>query len=279
MKDGLPAYTHALAMSLTYNALSNGSSTPAYVFPATSADNSASSNTGSIPEGALMMLPPDFDSSKIVNADLKKVVETLKLYGAYVVDRNTGTPFVIYAENDAGFNLMPKGWDNTVASQLDQIRAALRQVVSAPGWVDGNGDSAVDAIKAQQTMNMLSMRGPWSKQSGTATASYDTYSQSLLFSATTTKTVFSNANSNGLTPVKWAMPKPGAYVKFTVSATGGAKLRLQVYSGSTVNYDTWDMANGQSVRILWPVGAWIAVTATSGTSGASSVKAELIPSP
>jgi hypothetical protein len=278
MNDGLPAYTHALAMSLTNNALSNGSSTPAYVFPATSADNSASSNTGSIPEGALMMLPPSFDSSKIVNADLKKVVETLKLYGAYVVDRNTGTPFVIYAENDAGFNLMPKGWDNTVASQLDQIRASLRQVVSAPGWVDGNGNSAVDAITAQQAMNMLSMRGPWYKQSGTATASFDTYSQSLLFSATTTKTVFSNANSNGLTPVKWAMPKPGTYVKFSVSATGGAKLRLQVNSNGAVNYDTWDMANGQSVRILWPVGAWITVIATTGTSGASSVKAELVPS-
>jgi hypothetical protein len=279
MKDGLPSYTHALAMSLTYNALSNGSSTPAYVFPATSADNSASANTGAIPEGALMMLPPNFDSSKIVNADLKKVVETLKLYGAYVVDRNTGTPFVIYAENDAGFNLMPKGWDNTVASQLDQIRASLRQVVSTSGWVDGNGNPADDAIKAQQTMNILSMRGPWTKQSGTATASYDTYSQTLQFSATTTKTVFSNTNNSGLTPVKWAMPKPGTTVKFSVTATGGAKLRLQVYSGSSVNYDTWDMANGQTVRILWPVGAWVVVTATTGTNGASSVKAELVPSP
>jgi hypothetical protein len=278
MKDGLPSYTHALAMSLTYNALSNGSSTPTYIFPATSADNSASSNTGAIPEGALMMLPPNFDSSKIANADLKKVVETLKLYGAYVVDRNTGTPFVIYAENDAGFNLMPKGWDNTVASQLDQIRASLRQVVSTSGWVDGNGNPADDAIKAQQSTNILSMRGPWTKQSGTATATYDTYSQSLLFSATTTKTVFSNTNNTGMTPVKWAMPKPGTTVKFSVTATGGAKLRLQVYSGSSVNYDTWDMANGQSVRILWPVGAWVVVTATTGTNGASSVKAELVPS-
>jgi hypothetical protein len=278
MKDGLPTYTHALAMSLTYNALSNGSSTPAYIFPATSADNSASANTGAIPEGALMMLPPNFDSSKIVNADLKKVVETLKLYGAYVVDRNTGTPFVIYAENDAGFNLMPKGWDNTVASQLDQIRASLRQVVSASGWVDGNGNPADDAIKAQQSTNILSMRGPWTKQSGTATATYDTYSQNLLFSATTTKTVFSNTNNSGLTPVKWALPKPGTTVKFSVTATGGAKLRLQVYSGSSVNYDTWDMTNGQSVRILWPVGAWVVVTATTGTNGASSVKAELVPS-
>lgn len=279
IKDGSATYPHALAMSLTYNALSNGTSAPAYVFPATSADNSASANTGSIPEGALMMLPPSFDSSKIVNADLKKVVETLKLYGAYVVDRNTGTPFVIYAENDSGFNLMPKGWDNTIASQLDQIRGSLRQVVSAPGWVDGDGNSAVDAIKAQQTMNVLSMRGGWYRQSGTATAAYDTYLQSLVFSATTTKTVFTSTNNNGLTPVKWALPKAGAYFNFTVNATGGAKLRLQVNSNGASNFDTWDLANGESMRILWPANASIVLIATSGTSGVSSVKADLVPSP
>lgn len=279
MTDGQATYPHALAMSLTSNALSNGVSSPAYVFPATSADNTASSNTGSIPEGALLMLPPSFDSSAIVNPDLKKIVETLKLYGAYVVDRNTGTPFVIYVENDGGYNLMPAGWDNTVAGQLDAIRASLRQVVSAPAWVDGNGNPATDAIAALKTMNILSVRGPWYRQSGTTTATFDTASQSLLFAATTTKAVFSNANNTGLTPVKWATPVAGTYVKFTVTATGGAKLCLHVWSDTAATFNTTDLGDGESVRILWPANGKITLIATSGNNGVSSVKANLVPSP
>ena len=275
IKDGLAAYPHALAMSLTFNGLANGVSNPAYVFPATAADNSASANTGVIPQGSLLMLPPNFDSSAIVNPDLRKIVETLKLYGAYVVDRNTGTPFVIYVENDAGFNLMPKGWDNSIADQLDKIRASLRQVTSAQAWVDGNGNAIAARNGTQQ--NILSMRGGWYRQSGTGTAGYDPIAQNFSFAATTTKTVYVNANNTGLTPVKWAKPQAGTYVNFSVSASGGAKLRLQVKSGDTFTHDTWDLADGKSVRFLWPENASLVLIATSGTSGASSVKAELIP--
>jgi hypothetical protein len=279
IRDGRATYTHALALSLTYNALSNGVDKPAYIFPATSADSSLSANTGSIPEGALLMLPPSFDSSNIVNPDLKKIVETLKSYGAYVVDRNVGTPFSIYVENDSGFSLMPNGWDNTIANQLDQIRAGLRQVLSAQDWVDAKGNSVSDAIKAQQRMNILSMRGPWSKQSGTATATYDTATQSLLFGATTTKTVHVNANNTGMTRVQWAVPKAGTYVKFTAIASGGATLRLQIRTNGVVTFDSKDLANGQSIRFLWPATPALTLIATSGTSGASSVKADLVPLP
>lgn len=278
IRDGRPTYAHALALSLTYNALSNGVDSPAYVFPATSADSKLSDNTGAIPEGALLMLPPSFDSSKITNPDLKKVVETLKLYGAYVVDRNVGTPYAIYVENGSDFNLMPKGWDNTIASQLDQIRAGLRRVLSAQDWVDANGNSVSNAIAAQQKMNVLSMRGPWYKQSGTAAATYDTATQRLLFDATTTKAVHVNTSGTGLTRVNWAVPKAGTYVKFTVSATGGATLRLQITTDGVVTLDTKDLANGQSLRFLWPANPKVTLIATSGTSGASSVKAELVPS-
>lgn len=279
INDSLPFYTHALALSLTDNALANGVSSPAYVFPATSADNTASSNTGLIPQGALLMLPASFDSTAIVNADLKKVVETLKLYGAYVVDRNTGTPFVIYVENGTGFNLMPKGWDNTVASQLDMIRASLRRVISAQSWIDGNGHAVSDAMTAQQNMNILSMRGPWSKQSGTASATYDSATQSLLFEATTTKTVQVNASNTGMTPVNWAVPATGTYVKFSVTAISGATLRLQVKSDGVVKFDSMDLSNGQSLRFVWPANAKLTLIATSGINGASSLKAELTPSP
>ncbi|MCS0709791.1 Atrophin-1 multi-domain protein [Massilia aurea] len=278
IKDGLAAYPHALAMSLTFNALADGVSNPAYVFPATAADNSASANTGTIPQGSLLMLPPNFDSSAIVNPDLKKIVETLKLYGAYVVDRNTGTPFVIYVENDAGFNLMPKGWDNSIADQLDKIRASLRQVTSAQAWVDGNGDIRAARSATQQSMNILSMRGGWYRQSGTGTGDYDPIAQNFSFAATTTSTVYVNANNTGLTPVKWARPEAGTYVNFTVRATGGARLRLQVKSGNTFTHDTWDLVDGKSVRILWPANASMVLIATSGTNGPSTVKAELVPS-
>src|SRR5690606_36727540 len=99
--NGDSMYRHALAMSLSFNALSPN---PTYGFPATSADtNAARENSGRIPEGALMMLPPSYDTQKIVTPALRKVAETLKTYRAYVVDRNFGTPYFIYVENGAGF--------------------------------------------------------------------------------------------------------------------------------------------------------------------------------
>jgi len=279
IKDGQATYPHALAMSLTFNALANGKSGPAYVFPATAADNDASANTGAIPQGALMMLPPGFDGSAIVNPDLKKIVETLKVYGAYVVDRNTGTPFVIYVENDAGFKLMPKGWDNTIAGQLDQIRAGLRQVVSAQDWIGADGKSVSAAIKAQKKANILSMRGPWQRQSGTATANYDQATQSLVFDATPTRTVQVNDTNTGLTRVHWAVPAPGTDMTFKVAATGGATLRVQVLSNKRLVQESKDLANGQSLRFNWPADARLTLVATSGTGGPSAVRAELAPSP
>lgn len=65
-------YYHALAMSLTYNGLGFN---PTYIYPATHADGGAEkSNSGYVPEGALLMLPPDFNTSRIwASPNLKKV--------------------------------------------------------------------------------------------------------------------------------------------------------------------------------------------------------------
>ena len=272
INDGLPTYQHALAMSLTYNALS---ATTPYIYPATAADyDAATTNTGQIPEGALMMLPPSYDTSKITNAALKKVADTLKLYGAYVVDRNVGTPFAIYVENGSGFDLMHGTWDSTVASQLDNIRANLRQVTSATSWVDGNG--VVTTMAPTATENKLSMRGPWNRTSGTGTATFDSWSQSLKFSTSSTKTVVSNGNSTGITKVKWATIPAGSTQVFTVNATGGAALRMQLYSGAGVMVaDTGGLNNGGSARVVWPSGAWFVLTAASGVGVPSSVSATL----
>lgn len=102
INDGASQYYHALAMSLTYTGMSGDNQ---YQFPATSGDRTWKENSGNFPTGSLLMLPPSFDESKITNRDLRKVVKTLKTYGAYVVDRNVGTPFYIYVENGTNFTL------------------------------------------------------------------------------------------------------------------------------------------------------------------------------
>ncbi|MEO5935239.1 MAG: Atrophin-1 multi-domain protein [Duganella sp.] len=273
--DGQPTYKHALAMSLTYNALSAANP---YVFPATSSDGDATkTNYGKIPQGALMMLPASYDSSKIGNPDLRKIVETLKTYGAYVVDRNTGTPFAIYAETGAPLNLMPNGWSNSVAAELDRMRANLRQVVSAQSWVDGNGKAVTMAAPA--SINTLSMRGPWSRTSGTTTPYFDQWAQALVFPASPTATVVSNGNGSGMTRVTWAKTKVGTTQKFSVAATGGARLRVMVYSGSTIKFTSGNLGNGESARFVWPDGGWIVLVATGGVNTVSTVRAELAVAP
>ena len=86
-----------------------------------------------------------------------------------------------------------------------------------------------------------------------------------------------NADNTGLTHVKWAVPAEGAKMKFTVFATGGATLRLQIKSDGTTTYDSKDLANGQSVHLKWPASPTLTLIATSGTNGPSSLKAELVP--
>jgi hypothetical protein len=273
INDGQPTYMHALAMSLTYNALS---ANPTYIYPATSADTGAEKqNSGEIPEGALVMLPPDFDTSKISNLQLRKVADTLKTYGAYVVDRNVGTPYVIYVENGSGFDLHHGGWDVKVASDLDRIRAGLRQVKSAKGWIDGNGH---EFSPHSAHANVLSMRGPWELVSGTKPGVFDTGSQTLSFAAPADgkSVVQHNGNSTGLSHVVWAKLPAGTPMRFTVKASGAAKLQLVVYQGSNKVADSGALGNGRSLQFAWPAGAWINLVATSDPTSASTVSAELV---
>jgi len=46
-----------------------------------------------------------------------------------------------------------------------------------------------------------------------------------------------------------------------------------------VTEETNHLQNGQSTRFTWPADAKLTLTATSGTSGASSVKASLVKVP
>jgi hypothetical protein len=246
------------------------------VFPATSADTDASTaNFGAIPEGALVMLPQSYDTQKIANLALRKVALTLKVYGAYVVDRNYGTPFVIYVENGSGFNLHEGEWNNAVAADLDKIRQSLRQVISTKGFLDGDGR----AFEPERNLNFLSMRGPWKIKTGHVAGVYDTLAQAVLFSATAERTVLVNSSSRVLNPVPWAKPVTGAPYRLTARATGGGKLRIQILSRSDKSpvFDSGELADGETATFKWPAKDAVAVIyAISGVGKNSSVSGDLV---
>lgn len=271
--DGDSVYRHALAMSLTHTGMSPD---PTYVFPATSADTTAAAkNSGRIPEGALLMLPPDYDTSAIAEPKLRKVAETLKRHGGYVVDRNGGTPFVIYVENGSNLRVHGARWNNAVALELDRMRAALRQVVGVSGWIDGNGRP----MSMERRLNLLSMRGPWQAEGGgAAPGRYETWRQAVVFDAGGGAQRQLNRSGRNLGSVHWARPVPGQPFLLSAEASGGARLRLQLIgTGGRVLYDSGALQHGESRRFAWPDGQRGAiVTAQSGPGPeASSVGGSL----
>ncbi len=292
--DNDEVFRHALAMSLTHTGLSPD---PAYIFPATSADTGAKSNTGKVPQGALMMLPPDFDTERIKDALLRKVARTLKVYGAYVVDRNVETPYVIYVEMGANKSPMKRGWHPEFAAELDRVRGGLRQVMSVDRWVDGNGRP----MSMDTPQNRFSLRGPWKrggndaamKSAATGTtataaaggdragAGYDTRRQAVVFPAGEGVTVLVNDSGRSLQPVTWAKPEAGKRYKLTATATGGAKLQLQLLDAGrrTTLFDSGELADGASRTFEWPEGQGaVRVTVRSGPGpGESSVGGALVP--
>lgn len=275
VNDGDTSYRHALAMSLTYNGLS---ATNTYTFPATSSDsNAATTNSGQIPMGSLMLLPASFNAQALATPELRKVAETLKTYGAYVVDRNYGTPFGIYVENGADFKLHKNGWSNATATDLNTIRAALRPLESASGWLDGD-DQAADTTNTN--LNLLSMRGYWYRSKGTQSGVFDSWKQALVFPATTTPIEQVNSGGRAYSGIKWSVPVVGNTYRLSVTATGGARFRMTVTdkTSSVVVYDSGDMSDAQSAEFTWPAASFkISTYAKSGVGGVeSTVSAQLV---
>ena len=157
--DGKPMYEHALTCSLDYSGLSP--TLPGFIWPATSADASYGDNTGEIPEGALLMLPPDFDAEAMGSEKMRKVARTLKTYGAYVTDRNVGTPYSIYVEgvtdtfkiHQSYPDVAPDGWSGGAANDLVAIQHALRQVTGQDGWIDGAGNALPSLVINQRMVS------------------------------------------------------------------------------------------------------------------------------
>ena len=240
------------------------------MYPATTADASASANTGAIPLGGLMMLPASFNSAAIVNPELRKVAETLKTYGAYVVDRNYDTAYSIYVENGANFSLM-KTWDARVIADLENIRAALRQVVGVESWLDGDGNKRQTPAQPE----ILSMRGIWQLPLGGLSAGvFDSWRQSVVFPATAKK--ISAVNYTSLSKVSWSVPAGGTAMRFLSATTGGATMRLQVMVAGVVTVDSGNMFNGVWHDFTWPKAAANTVTvklwAESGVNTASTAR-------
>jgi hypothetical protein len=287
VNDNKANYEHVLSMSLTFSGLGGGgkTNTPAYVHPGTSADEYAwSRNYGQIPEGALVMLPPDFDSNVLCTHQLRKVANTLKKYGARVVDQNDGVPFFIYVENGSGYNIMgndPSGWNWAVVNDLHRMREALRMVTGAERWVAGAINGVEATLPALVPQNTLSMRGTWRLESETdhkstnaGGAFYDTWSQSLKFPATTEPIKLINSSSRNISKVSWAELKSGDKVQITAKATGGAKLCLIIWgwvNGKNQQvHDTGLLCDGQSRTLVLPPGWWYTFYAESGGEGVPS---------
>jgi hypothetical protein len=274
--DGDVMYRHALAMSLPRNALSPN---PTYIFPATSADHDAANvNTGEIPQGALMMLPSTFDTGALTTLALRKVAETLKFYGAYVIDRNRGTPFFIYAELGSGFNLHEGGWNNKAAKDLRKIQRSLRQVILVQGWIDANGQRFLP----DKNLNRLSMRGPWKLHEGLQLGVFDTWRQAVVFPETESPIIQSNASGRSLQSISWAPIVSGKRYRLTAITEGGGKLRLEVIKKrknqkAITLFDSGELENGQSILFTWPLEDYrVVVTAVSGIGSESSVSGALL---
>lgn len=265
--DGQALYRHALSISLPTTALAPA---PAYVHPATSADKEAATvNTGSFPEGALLMLPASFDTAAIEDARIRKIAATLKAYGAYVVDRNGATGFVIYGEIGSGLELHKRAWNGKAVAELETIRQALRQVVGASGWVDGDGKP----LQRDTRPNLVSMRGPWTAIDGQATASFDSWSQSLVVARAGGGAVLAKTFPEGVTEVAWARPVAGTAYEAACHATAGASCRLLLRKGENedIVVDSGELGDKETARFTWPAGKpALQVRVRTGAAGATA---------
>lgn len=262
VNDGHGMYDHALAMSLPVDGLS---ATKTYVYPATAADQgAATSNFGTVPEGARLMLPANFNMAQIKNVQLQKVVKTLMTYGALVVDRNYGTPYSIYVENGAPFNVYSAGAELEIIRQnlrMVSLTAAISYRVRNPASTEyykgvpmGNW---VNYGPKNVALNMLSMRGlKWAYQSTGSAASkavFNTYQQGAVFPSSKELVTQAFGVNPSLTNVTWAQLVPGAAYRLNIAASSGAQMRVQIGVNGGTTLDSGFLGNGGYSNIIWPV--------------------------
>lgn len=251
--DGDSVFRHALAVSLPGQSLA---AAPSYVRPTTNRDWDYYNNTGTIPYGARLFLRPDYKGLRpeyvASNPGLLRIIKTLILYGAFVVDRNVGTPYAIYLEIGAPLQLSvanpPVAWDSMLYDELDNIADNLVPMISCDGYIDGNGkpfkESLLDA-------NLISLRGTW-----TGRAAFDSWGQCVVLPPVKEPTEFTCFSQLAFRNVDWAGPDFGSGYQLTATTEGDATLKIEVADGNgnviwTPTPST-DLRNGQSCTLQWP---------------------------
>ncbi len=188
--DTYPQHALAMAIDSGFVLANNASSTwpgpPGPVFPATLQDTGfpyTGIAPAAWPMGTLFMLPATFDVNSMTGPGGKAIARTLMEYGCYLVDTSPGT-FELFGEIygdgavgfDGGSTQYGLGWMSLFYGKLADygaIASALRPVLSVDGWLDGDGHPYTPSWATQ---NLLSMRGPYKRVSGTPAGAFDTAS-------------------------------------------------------------------------------------------------------
>ncbi len=231
VNDGKDMYHHALAMSLPAESLSKS-----YIYPATSTDSNAEYvHIGNIPDGALMMLPASFPVESLNKESMRKIARTLKTYGARVVDRNTGTPYAIYAEIGT-----PALGDY---SDLVAIRKALKVVTGQSSWINKIGENVPNSFFENEKkgfgVDLFSLRLINKVVRGEASevGTFDSLSKSVKWGKTGATAVVQTSNwSSGINynRINWGRLVDGATYKVIGESTNGAKCTIKIGNQSVV---------------------------------------------
>jgi hypothetical protein len=135
LRGGQPL-RHALKVSLPCTT-SCSSEHNGFRWPAVKADKGYQGKYGGkYPEvnmGALLALPPDFDTSTISAPDVRRVAEALKTYGAYVVDETGGSPDGSFDVQSSALGEFP-GIDSTqMRSIFNKLDVVANNAPATPG--------------------------------------------------------------------------------------------------------------------------------------------------
>ena len=262
---GMDVVPHALAIGMDKNGIKAGS-----IFPATLEDYQGG-YTGKFPMGSLMMLPASFNPDVLGTPELRTIARTLMTHGGYLVDATVGS-MNIYAE-------IGSGWANGSEDDLKILKAALRQVVSQSGWLDGDGKPFTPTPFA--SMNLVSMRGPWdgyagSKPFGRYEAAADLFQAEATTEARTVRQLFYPAGADRFGwkgKQTWNInPEPG--VKYRVTAFGSGTITATIAKGKV---NSGKLAPGQSATIVWPDNSGYAEVFVDKPAGAAaSIRMELV---
>jgi hypothetical protein len=231
--------------------------------------------------GTLFMLPPDFDAESLNWPNTRAIARTLKVFGARLIDA-TGDTFGFAGERGSTWSQwvgLDKVWHTSWPQDLTRIRDSLRPVVSTPKWLDADGNEFSPV--PWEKMNLLSMRGPWTKQErlNSGEGSYETTSNSFLFSELSAplsyRKVIQLCNDKVKEP--WFQWMSGAWYlnplanrEYRLRAEGFGEATATLEIRSSDGLSTSELKGGQEAKITWPGGAALTSVIVRGYPGPPS---------